>query len=78
MLNNCPNPRRQINLVENVKNVDDAPEVKNDEEEYICRPDGEEHEQDYRAYVVKKLLLTPRCHDDSQCHKLFEIMHYFR
>ena len=43
----------------------------------VCGCDGdndyEEYEQEEYAYVVRKLMLSPKCGDETQCHNLFRI-----
>ena len=46
-----------------------------DGEEYECGPDGrdeEEYESDEReAFVLRRMMLTPKCDEQTQCHQLF-------
>ena len=63
--NECPK-RKTMNVV---KNDDDV--VENE----VCGLDGDD---DYEGYepkeytcVVRKLMLSPKCGDETQCHKLF-------
>ena len=41
----------------------------------MCGRDGdndyEEYEQEEYAYVVRKLMLSLKCGDETQCHNLF-------
>ena len=55
-------------------NVIEKEEDKADDE--VCGPDGDDDDYDYDdhneyAYVVRKLMLSPKSLDDSQRHKLF-------
>ena len=63
--NECPK-RKAMNVMENDDDV-----VENE----VCGPDGdddyEEYEQEEYTYVVRKLMLSPKCSDETQCHKLF-------
>ena len=46
-------------------------------ENEVCGPDGdddyEEYEQEEYTCVVRKLMLSPKCSDETQRHKLFRI-----
>ena len=63
--NECPK-RKAVNVVE--KDDDVA-------EDEVCEPDGDDDYEDYgqEEYncVVRKLMLSPKCNDDTQRHKLF-------
>ena len=63
--NECPK-RKAVNVVE--KDDDVA-------EDEVCEPDGDDDYEDYgqEEYncVVRKLMLSPKCNDDTQHHKLF-------
>ena len=63
--NECPK-RKAMNVVEK---DDDA--VENE----VYEPDGdddyEEYEQEEYTCVVRKLMLSPKCGDETQRHKLF-------
>ena len=57
--NECPK-RKTVNVVEKDDDV-----VKNE----VCGPDGDDDVVEYTC-VVRKLMLSPKCGDETQCHKL--------
>ena len=63
--NECPK-RKAVNVVEKDDDV-----VENE----VCGHDGdndyEEYEQEEYTYVVRKLMLSSKCGDETQRHKLF-------
>ena len=60
--NECPE-RKAMNVLEKDDNV-----AKNE----VRKPDGEDdYEQEEKTCVVRKLMLSPKYSDETQCHKLF-------
>lgn len=51
---------------------DQANLFKEDDQKYICSPDGRVEEYEHQAFVLGNLLLAPRQSDDSLCHKLIQ------
>ena len=63
--NEC-SKRKVMNVVEKDDDVVD---------DEVCGPDDDndidDYEHDEYACMVRKLMLSPKCGDDTQCHKLF-------